>query len=107
MTQGCLFELDADPMVRKDSPETSRAAAKTVNVNARERECLDALRFLVVASSAYEVACCLQQRNIPRQVNCVSRRLGSLVKKGLVDARGVKPGPYGRDVTAYRLKGLG
>lgn len=99
-----LFDdMPPDPMVRAADPATSREAAETVNTNAREREILDALRLLVVASSAYEIQQCLNNHGLPRDKNCVSRRLTSLVRKGLVDNRGTKPGPYGRDVTAYRL----
>lgn len=92
-----------EPMVRDSDPATSRAAAESVNINAREQEIVDALRFLVVASSAYEIQQALNNRGIARDKNCVSRRLTSLVRKGVVSNQGVKPGPYGRDVTAYRL----
>lgn len=99
-----LFELTPpDPLVRTTDPETSKAAAKSVDVNPREREVIDALRLLTVASSAFEIAECMANYGLSRDKNCVSRRLTSLTRKGLVDARGVKPGPYGRTVTAYRL----
>lgn len=98
-----LFDAPADPMVRSTDRETSRVAAKSVDTNHREREILEALRFLSVASSAYEIQQALNQYGIPRDKNCISRRLTSLVRKGLVSDQGLKPGPYGRDVTAYRL----
>lgn len=102
--QSSLFDATADPTYRVTDPETSRAAAASVKTNHREREILEALRFLSVASSAYEIQQALNNYGIPRDKNCISRRLTSLVRKGLVSDQGVKPGPYGRDVTAYRLK---
>lgn len=99
-----LFDLPADPMVRTTDRETSRAAAKSVEPGPREQECLEALRFLTVASSTYDIQQVLATYGINRDRNCLSRRLLSLVRKGLVDDRGLKPGPYGRSVTAYRIR---
>lgn len=103
MDSPTLFDVPADPMVRSTDRETVRAAAVSVNVNQREQEIVTALRFLIVASSAYEIQQYLSRNNIPRDRNCISRRLTSLVRKGIVTDTGLKPGPYGRDVTAFRL----
>lgn len=104
-TQISLWDIPADPMVRSDSRETSRAAAASVEKNHREAECIDALRYLAVASSTYDIQQVLATYGLHRDRNCLSRRLLSLVRKGLVDDRGMKPGPHGRQVTAYRLSG--
>lgn len=103
MTEPTLFG-DDDRFARRSDPATSHAAAASVDVNHREQEVVDALRGLVVASSAYDIQQHLASYGIRRDKNCVSRRLTSLVRKGLVDDRGTKPGPYNRDVTAYRLR---
>lgn len=89
--------------VRPSDPETSRAAAESVDVNAREREVIDALRFLVVASSTHDIQQHLAGYGLARDRNCIARRLTSLCRKGLVSDQGTKPGPHGRDCTAYRL----
>lgn len=98
-----LFDAPVDPMVRTTDRATAAAAAKSVKANLREQEIVDALRLLTVASSAYEIQQCLNNHGLPRDKNCVSRRLTSLVRKGIVVDTGTKPGPYGRDVTAFRL----
>ncbi len=92
-----------DPAVRSTDRETSRAADRSVNRNHREQEVLDALRGLVVASSAHEIQRWLAGYGIMRDKNCIARRLTSLVRAGKVNDQGLKPGPYGRAVTAYRL----
>lgn len=94
----------SEPNSRSNDRSTSKKAGESVDLNAREAEVVDALRLLVVASSAHEITACLSERGFPRQVNCVGRRLTSLVRKGVVADQGVKPGPYGRDVTAYTLR---
>lgn len=105
MTEPTLWDLpDPDPMHRAKDPETSRAAAHSVNRNHREQEVLDALRLLGVASSTHDIQKCLEGYGIRRDRNCLSRRLTTLVRDGRVDARGVKPGPHGRQVTAYRIR---
>lgn len=104
MSELTLFEMHPDPMWRTSDRETVSAAARSVDVNAREAEVVDAMRLLVVASSAHEIQQCMEKyRLIRRDKNCVSRRLTSLVRKGIVSDQGMKPGPHGRQVTAYRL----
>lgn len=97
-----LFLL-SDPNARSNDRATSAAAAATVNFNAREQEVLDALRFLVVASSTHDIQQHLELYGIKRDRNCISRRLTTLVRKGVVVDQGEKDGPHGRRVTAYRL----
>jgi hypothetical protein len=101
---GFFDDLPVDPMARANDRETVKAAAKSVDVNAREQEIIDALRFLTVASSTHDIQSFLEGRfGAKRDRNCIARRLTSLVRKGVVTDQGVKPGPYGRHVTAYRL----
>lgn len=94
----------SEPNVRSTDRDTSKRAGESVDVNAREAEVVDALRHMVVASSAHEITEFLRGRGFLRDKNCVSRRLTSLVRKGIVGDQGTKPGPYGRDVTAYTLR---
>jgi hypothetical protein len=98
-----LFSL-SDTNVRADDPSTSTAAAASVDLNAREQEVVDALRFLVVASSTHDIQQHLEKYGIKRDRNCISRRLTSLVRRGVVVDQGEKDGPHGRRVTAYRLR---
>lgn len=104
MQEALFYVGPPDPAVRSTDRETSRAADKSVNRNHREQEVLDALRGLVVASSTHDIQRWLAGYGILRDRNCIGRRLTSLVKKGAVTDQGLKPGPYGRQVTAYRLR---
>ena len=103
MTQASLFEWVADPMVRAADPETSRVAAKQVRTNAREAEVVDALRFLVCASTSHDISAHLARYGLVRPVNGVARRLTSLERHGRVRRCGVKVGPHGQPCTLWRL----
>lgn len=100
-----LFDFDAEEerFARKADRESVHAAAASVNRNHREQEVVDALRGLVVASSTHDIQQWLASYGLKRDRNNISRRLTSLVRAGKVSDQGVKPGPYGRAVTAYRL----
>ena len=93
MTDPTLFDV----LVRTDDPATSKAAAGTVNRNRREAEVIGALRDLTYAT-AHDIGI-----HVGRDTNCVARRLTSLERAGTVRRCGVKPGPYGRDCTLWRL----
>lgn len=103
MQEALFYVGPADPTHRTADRETVRAAAASVNKNHREQEVLDALRGLVVASSTHDIQRWLAGYGISRDRNCIGRRLTSLVRAGKVSDQGLKPGPYGRHVTAYRL----
>lgn len=98
-----LFELPADPLVRRDDPETSRVAAVTVRRNVREDEVRNALRVLVTASTSHDISDLLGTYGLQRPSNTVSRRLTSLERQGVVRRCGVKTGPYGQPCTLWRL----
>lgn len=98
-----LFELAADPTYRSDGPETSRVAAKTLDPNPREQECIEALRRLVCASDCHAIRAVLLEYGLDRPTNTISRRLTSLERRGLVRRAGVKVGPAGKPCTLWRL----
>lgn len=98
-----LFEAPADPTYRRDGPETSRVAAKTLDPNPREQECLEALRRLVCASDCHDIRAVLLKYGLDRPTNTISRRLTSLERRGLVRRAGVKIGPAGKPCTIWRL----
>lgn len=98
-----LFTIPADPMARAKDPATSKAAARTVDTNARETECVEALRRLVCASDCHDIQRVLAEYGIQRDRNCIARRLTSLERKGLVRRSGVKQGPRGAHTTLWRL----
>ena len=98
-----LFDVPADPLVRRGDPETSRVAATRLRANAREAEVVDALRFLVCASTSHDIASHLAAYGLVRPVNTVARRLTSLERAGRVRRCGVKVGPYGQPCTLWRL----
>lgn len=98
MSAPTLFDWDEPVLpVRRTDPPTSRAAARSVDVQKREAEVLAVLRVLVVATAG-DIADELRQ-----QANCVARRLTTLELKGKVRRGGVKTGPSGRACTAWRL----
>lgn len=98
-----LLDMPADPMARRDDPPTSKAAAKTVETNAREAEVIEALRRLVVASDCHDIQRVLEEYGLRRDRNCISRRLTSLERKQLVRRAGVKQGAAGKPNVAWRL----
>jgi hypothetical protein len=99
MTEPGLF----DGLYRHDDPPTSRDAAATVDVNARERECLDALRWLCRAGDTGDLQRVLSEHGLVRDRSCIARRLTSLARKGLVARTGTKQGPAGRQCTTWVL----
>lgn len=101
--QPSLFDAPADPNYRTDGAETSRVAAKTLDANPREAECLEALRLLVCAADCHDIAAVLEQYGLHRQTNTIARRLTSLERKGLVRRAGVKQGAAGKPTTIWRL----
>jgi len=98
-----LFDYPADPMVRSTDPETSRAAAPSVDVNVRESEVLDALRWLGVAATTHQIQDVLARFSMKRDRNCIARRLTSLEGKGKVRRAGVRKGGFGRQVISWAL----
>lgn len=102
--QVSLFDVGpADPLVGSDGAETSRVAAVTMRKNVREDECVNALRVLVTASTAHDIAKLLATYGLNRPSNTVSRRLTSLERQNVVRRCGVKTGPYGQPCTLWRL----
>jgi hypothetical protein len=89
------------PMVRHTDPPTSRAAAKSVAVNDRQRECLQGLAWLGGRGTAEDVARALAGFGFTREKNCVSKRLGELEKVGRVRRAGSEPGATGRQQTVW------
>jgi DNA-binding MarR family transcriptional regulator len=92
MTEPTLWDIPADPNYRNDDPPTSVVAGKAVQTNAREAEVLSALRKLICASDTHDVQRVLADYNLTRERNCISRRLTSLERKGMVRRAGVKDG---------------
>lgn len=104
-TQLSLLDLPSDPTYRTTDPETSRVAGLTVDVNAREAEVLEAMRYAAVAADTHDLRQVLLAYGLDRDNNCVARRLTSLERKGLVRRVGVKSGKFGRPTTLWRLVG--
>ena len=92
-----------DPMVGAEDPQTSRDAAVSVDTAGREQEVRDALRWLVCGSDTHDIQQVLAARGMHRDRNCISRRLTSLERKGVVRRVGVKVGPHGRALTMWSL----
>jgi DNA-binding MarR family transcriptional regulator len=92
MTEPTLWDIPADPNYRNDDPPTSKVAGQTVQANAREAEVLSALRKLICASDTHDIQRVLADYNLTRERNCISRRLTSLERKGMVRRAGVKDG---------------
>jgi len=103
MNPPSLFDTIADPDVRTDDPPTSKVAAKQLDVNAREAEVTEALRWLVCASDTHDIQRVLAEHGLRRDRNCVARRLTSLERKGLVRRCGFKDATTGRRTTLWRL----
>lgn len=100
--QGSLFDAPADAMWRSGEI-TSRAAARSVDTNARERECIEALRRLIVASDCHDIARVLGEYGLVRPTNTIARRLTSLERKGFVRRSGVKQRAAGKPCATWTL----
>lgn len=103
-SQASLFDALADPTYRSCDPETSKIAGKTVATNAREDECIEALRRLVCAADTHDIAAVLAEYGLQRDRNCLARRLTSLERKGRVRRAGVKVGAAGKPTTLWALR---
>lgn len=101
--QPTLFDAPADPLYRRDDAETSKVAAKQLDPNPREQECIEALRRLVCAADCHDIRKVLLEYGLDRPTNTISRRLTSLERRGLVRRAGVKVGPAGKPCTVWRL----
>lgn len=101
--QTSLFDSLADPMARTTDPESSKVAAKTLKVNPREDEILQALKRLVVASDTHAIQAVLGEYGLVRERNTISRRLTSLERKGLVVRCGFVMRPGHPPTTRWRL----
>lgn len=103
MTEPTLWDIPADPLARSDDPEPSKLAAKTVEANAREQECIEALRWLVCAGDCHDIARVLAEHGLQRQTNTIARRLTSLERKGLTRRCGFKDATNGRRTTLWKI----
>lgn len=105
-----LFETPIEPPlpVRRNDPATSRVAAKSVDLAARKAEVVNAMRVLVVACTADEIAEVLHGYGIRMPAGSVRSRLNQLRSDdGLVRKVGVKTVPKpigtGRPSTTWAL----
>lgn len=101
-----LFDLPPGPLVRASDPETSRVAAKTVNVSERRQEVIDAMRLISVAATASEIHQVIRDAGSRVDIGSVRSRLNEL--NGLrVRKAGVKtvrpPRGSGRPETLWAL----
>jgi hypothetical protein len=103
MSQASLFDAGPADALWRNGQEVSRAAGRLVDVNAREQEVVDALRFLVAASDCHDIRRTLLGFGFDRPTNCIGRRLTSLERKGLVRKCGTKVGAAGKPTTLWRL----
>ena len=92
-----------ESLFRHSDPVTSKLAAASVDVNGREAEVIQSLRWLTVAGSTFDMQRVLAEYGIMRDRNCLARRLTSLERKGRVRRSGWAVGPHGRQVTLWRL----
>lgn len=58
------------------------------HVSPAQAECLEALRWLMVASDTTDIQHALAEHNIQRQTNTIAKRLCELEAKGLVERTG-------------------
>lgn len=110
--QASLFDAPIEPPlpVRSQDPETSRVAAKSVDLAARKQEVLDAMRLIGVSCTADEISDRLREYGIRMDPGCVRSRLNQLKRDdGLVRKVGVKTVPKpigsGRPSTTWALNG--
>lgn len=115
MTQDSLFDLPLSPLpVRSTDPETSKAAAKQLDVRERQAEVLVAMRLLVTSCTPTDIQRVLRERGMHRERNEVASRLAELGNPdkwadGMARVRkvGVKDGPRGRKVATWALTDAG
>lgn len=67
-----------------------------------QQEVMEALRVLIVASDTADIQRALRERGIPREKNCLSKRLHELEALSLVERVGKNFGPRGVTRTTWR-----
>lgn len=114
MSQATLFDWQEAPLpVRSTDPATSRAAARALPIRARQAECIEALRWLGVSSTADDVRQVLVSRGLDRARNEVASRLSELADPerwpdgALVRRVGVRANARGRGVATFVLTSAG
>ena len=98
LRQPSLFDAPRAGDYRASDPLPSRHAA-AASLTARQAQKREIVRAL---SSGPATAFDLRWITEGQQ-NRVSKRLGEMVRDGLVRACGITKGPHGRDLTLYRL----
>lgn len=93
---------------RTDDPVTSRAAARSVDMGARKREVIDAMRWLGVACTAHEIHTVVKRYGSQMDVGSVRSRLNQLKDDGKVRKTGgvkqvPKPEGTGRPEQTWAL----
>lgn len=74
-----------------------------IEPNARQAECLEALRWLIVPGDCHDIRRVLLEHNMDRPVNGIATRLKACEFRGWVERCGDKPGPFGKRTTLWRL----
>ncbi len=103
MTETLFDWLEQPQSVRATDPETSRKALRELPLAPRQDEVIQALRGLVVTSTADDVKRYLAERGLLRERNEVSSRLNELAKLGRVRKVGVRRNHRGRTVSTWKL----
>ncbi len=101
-----LFDfLEDQQSVRRTDPPTSAKALRELPLRPRQQEVVDALRHLVVTSTADDVKRVLAERGLHRERNEVASRLSELA--GMIPQRvrkvGVRRNHRNKSVATWRL----
>lgn len=107
MTMTLFDHVEPALPVRASDPATSRVAARALKVRVRQRECLEALRWIGVSATADEVKRCLAEHTMERERGECASRLKELLDLGLVVRVGVKPNAKNRPVGTWTLSEAG
>jgi hypothetical protein len=100
MSQLPLLEWQPVTKARKRGPETSKAAARKAQAWCTP-QCNTLLLYLQVFSAGLTRAELIRLSGIKESSCCA--RLKDMVDGGIIEVRGIRPGPYGMDVQVYHI----
>jgi len=98
--QPSLLDWTPSTKARKRGPETSKAAARKAQAWCTP-QCNTLLLYLQVFSAGLTRAELILKTNIKESSCCA--RLRDMQDGGIIEVRGIRPGPYGMDVQVYHI----
>jgi hypothetical protein len=98
--QPSLLDWQPVPKARRDGPETSKAAARKAQAWCTP-QCNTLLFYLQVFSAGLTRAELILKTGIKESSCCA--RLRDMQDGGIIEVRGIRPGPYGMDVQVYHI----